>query len=337
MTEHKSKKKMAAAASKCKPKPKAKTKPAARLQVKPQAESQAELAARQAKPVTTGAVATGAEKGTRMHGRVMVVAGSDSCGGAGIQADIKTITALGGYAMTAITALTAQNTAGINGIVETPGGFIGKQMRLALKDIGADIIKIGMVPNEEAIEAVHYTYMEFAPDTPIILDPVMMAKGGHPLIDRDAIHLIRQHFLLHAALATPNIPETEVLTGMEIHSLDDMKHAAEIMVTLGCQAVLVKGGHLKDSQSEMVHDVLFDDSGIEVFEDPRVDTVHTHGTGCTLASAIAVSMAQGLTMREAVVRARAYVMQAILTAPGYGKGNGPLNHAHTVAPFHPER
>jgi len=275
-------------------------------------------------------------EGTRMQGRVMVVAGSDSGGGAGIQADIKTVTALGGYAMTAVTALTAQNTKGVNGIVETPAGFIGKQMRLVLKDIGADAIKIGMVPNEEAIEAVHYTYMEFAPDVPIVLDPVMMAKGGHPLIDRDAIHMVRQHFLLHAHIATPNIPEAEVLTGMEIHSLDDMKHAAEVMITLGCHRTLIKGGHFKDGESEMVYDVLFDDNGIEVFEDTRIDTPHTHGTGCTLASAIAVSLAQGLSMREAVIRARAYVRQAILTAPGFGKGHGPLNHAHTVAPFHPE-
>ena len=276
-------------------------------------------------------------RGTRMQGRVMIVAGSDSGGGAGIQADIKTVTALGGYAMTAVTALTAQNTEGVNGIVETQAGFIGKQMRLVLKDIGADVIKIGMVPNEESIEAVHYTYMEFAPDVPIVLDPVMMAKGGHPLIDRDAIHMVRQHFLLQCHVATPNIPEAEILTGMEIHSLDDMKHAAEVMITLGCQRTLIKGGHFKDGESEMVYDVLYDENGIEVFEDTRIDTPHTHGTGCTLASAIAVSLAQGMTLRDSVIRARAYVRQAILTAPGFGKGHGPLNHAHTVAPFHPER
>jgi hydroxymethylpyrimidine/phosphomethylpyrimidine kinase len=281
--------------------------------------------------------ATARPEGTRMQGRVMVVAGSDSGGGAGIQADIKTITALGGYAMTAVTALTAQNTEGVNGIVETPAGFIGKQMRLVLKDIGADVIKIGMVPNVEAIEAVHYTYREFAPDALIVLDPVMMAKGGHPLIDRDAIHMVRQHFLLQCHIATPNIPEAEVLTGMDIHDLDDMKHAAEVMITLGCQRTLIKGGHFKDGESAMVYDVLFDENGIEVFEDTRIDTPHTHGTGCTLASGIAVSMAQGMTLRDSIIRARAYVRQAILTAPGFGKGHGPLNHAHTVAPFHPER
>ncbi len=275
--------------------------------------------------------------GTRMQGRVMVVAGSDSGGGAGIQADIKTITALGGYAMTAVTALTAQNTEGVDGIVETPAGFIGKQMRLVLKDIGADAIKIGMVPSVEAIEAVHYTYREFAPEALIVLDPVMVAKGGHPLIDREAIHMVRQHFLLNCHIATPNIPEAEVLTGMEIHSLEDMKHAAEVMITLGCQRTLIKGGHFKDGDSPMVYDVLFDENGIEVFEDTRIDTPHTHGTGCTLASAIAVSLAQGMTLRDSIIRARAYVRQAILTAPGFGKGHGPLNHAHTVAPFHPER
>ncbi len=273
---------------------------------------------------------------TKLDGRILVVAGSDSSGGAGIQADIKTITALGGYAMTAVTALTAQNTEGVNGIVESTGGFVAKQMRLALKDIGADVIKIGMVPNEETIESVHYTYREFAPDIPIVLDPVMMAKGGHPLIDREAIHLVRQHFLLHAYIATPNIPEAEVLTGMEIHSLADMKHAAEIMITLGSQSVLVKGGHFEGEGNE-IYDVLFSEEGLEVFEDTRIDTPHTHGTGCTLASAIAVGLAQKMTLRDSVVRARAYVRQAILTAPGFGKGHGPLNHVHTVAPYHPEK
>jgi hydroxymethylpyrimidine/phosphomethylpyrimidine kinase len=280
------------------------------------------------------AVGEATGQGTRVDGRVLVVAGSDSGGGAGIQADIKAITALGGYAMTAVTALTAQNTEGVSGIVETTGGFVAKQMRLVLKDIGADVIKIGMVPNEETIESVHYTYTEFAPDIPIVLDPVMMAKGGHPLIDREAIHLVRQHFLLHAHVATPNIPEAEVLTGMEIRSLNDMKHAAEIMITLGCQSVLVKGGHF---EGDTLYDVLFSQDGLEVFEDTRIDTPHTHGTGCTLASAISVGLAQKMTLRDAVVRARAYVRQAILTAPGFGKGHGPLNHVHTVAPYHPEK
>jgi hydroxymethylpyrimidine/phosphomethylpyrimidine kinase len=280
------------------------------------------------------AVGEATGQGTRLEGRVLVVAGSDSGGGAGIQADIKAITALGGYAMTAVTALTAQNTEGVNGIIETTGGFVAKQMRLVLGDIGADVIKIGMVPNEETIESVHYTYREFAPDIPIVLDPVMMAKGGHPLIDRDAIHLVRQHFLLHAHIATPNIPEAEVLTGMEIRSLNDMKHAAEIMITLGCQSVLLKGGHF---EGETLYDVLFSEDGLEIFEDSRIDTPHTHGTGCTLASAIAVGLAQKMPLRDAVMRARAYVRQAILTAPGYGKGHGPLNHVHTVAPYHPEK
>jgi hydroxymethylpyrimidine/phosphomethylpyrimidine kinase len=280
------------------------------------------------------AVSEATGQGTKLDGRVLVVAGSDSGGGAGIQADIKAITALGGYAMTAVTALTAQNTEGVNGIVETTGGFVAKQMRLVLGDIGADVIKIGMVPNEETIESVHFTCREFAPDIPIVLDPVMMAKGGHPLIDRDAIHLVRQHFLLYAHIATPNIPEAEVLTGMEIRSLNDMKHAAEIMITLGCQSVLLKGGHF---EGETLYDVLFSEDGLEIFEDSRIDTPHTHGTGCTLASAIAVGLAQKMALRDAVVRARAYVRQAILTAPGYGKGHGPLNHVHTVAPYHPEK
>lgn len=284
------------------------------------------------RPLTRGGRARG--RGMRVDGRVLVVAGSDSGGGAGIQADIKTVTALGGYAMTAVTALTAQDTQGVNGVIETPGGFIAKQMRLVLQDIGADVIKIGMVPNAEAIEAVHYTYMEYAAEVPIVVDPVMVAKGGHPLIDRDAVHLVRQHFLLSARIATPNIPEAEVLTGMDIRSLEDMRHAAEIMMTLGCQAVLLKGGHLPGKD---IYDVLCDETGVEVFQDRRIETVHTHGTGCTLASAIATSLAQRLSLRDAVVRARTYVRNAILTAPGLGKGHGPLNHLHTVRSYHPER
>ena len=283
------------------------------------------------KSLTAASGGKNGSQGAGPNGRVLAIAGSDSGGGAGIQADIKTITALGGYAMTAVTALTAQNTEIIKGIVPTSGKFIDKQIRLVLKDIGADAIKIGMVPNEEAIEAVHYAYMEHAKGIPIVLDPVMYAKGGEPLVDRDAVHLIRQHFLLRATLVTPNIPETEVLTGMEIHSLDDMKHAAEIMATLGSQAVLVKGGHFKDDEN--VYDIIFDDQGMDVLGGKRIDSVHTHGTGCTLSSAIATSLAQGMSLRDSVARARAYVRKAIETAPGLGKGHGPLNHLHSITPF----
>ncbi len=154
---------------------------------------------------------------------------------------------------------------------------------------------------EEAIEAVHYTYMELARDTPIVLDPVMFAKGGETLVDRDSVHLMRQHFLLRASIVTPNVPEVEVLAGVEIRSLKELQHAAEIMITLGCPAVLVKGGHYP---GEKVYDVFYDQQGMEVFVQDRVDSVHTHGTGCTLASAIAVSLAQGLSLRDSVVRAR---------------------------------
>ena len=272
--------------------------------------------------------------GSRVDGRILVVAESDSGGGAGIQAVIKTITALGGYAMTAVTALTAQNTEGVNSRVESTPRFVEKQMAAVLKDIGADVIKVGMVPSVETIESVHYTYMEFAPDIPMVLDPVMIAKEGHALIDREAIHLLKQHFLLHARIATPNIPEAEALTGMEIHSLSDLERVAESMITLGCQSVLVKGGHF---DGNTIYDVLYSEDGLEVFEDPLIDTPHTRGTGCTLASAIAVGLAQRMTLRDAVVRARAYVRRAILTAPGFGKGRGPLNHGHTVGSFHPEK
>lgn len=300
--------------------------PAKKVQKKPLARKTAPVA----KPATvkkSGAGPATAAKETLTQGRVLVVSGSDSSGGAGIQADIKTVTALGGYALTALTALTAQNTEGVNGVIETPAGFIAKQMRLVLKDIGADVIKIGIVPNADAVEAVHYTYMEMAEGVPIVLDPVMLTDGGEPLADREAIHLVRQHFLLHAQIVTPNIPEAEILAGMEIRSLDDMKHAAEIMITLGSQAVLLKGGKFS---GEKVYDVLYDENGIEVFEAKRIKTMHTHGAGCTLSSAIAVSLAQKYSLRDAVVRARDYVRVAISTAPGFGKGHGPLNHAHTV-------
>lgn len=275
----------------------------------------------------------GTGQGTRINGRVLAVGASDSCGGSGVQADIKAITALGGYAMTAITTLTAQNTQGVNGTVDTTGGFVAKQMRMALKDIGADVVKIGLLVNEEIAETVHYTYREFAPDAPIVLDPVMMSKTGESLVHRETVHLIRQHFLLHATITTPNIYEAEILTGMEIHSLNDMKRAAELMVTLGCQGVLITGGHF---EGDSLYDVIFTEDGLEVLEEKIIDTPHTHGSGCTLASAIATGLAQGMTMTDAVARARQYVRNAILTAPGFGKGTGPMNHVHTVAPFHPE-
>ena len=263
-------------------------------------------------------------------GRVLVVAGSDSGGGAGIQADVKTVTALGGYAATAITALTAQNTVGVQGISEVAPDFVAQQMESVLSDIGADCIKTGMLHNAAVIEAVMDCYERLAPETPLVVDPVMVAKSGDALLEPEASQAFKARLILRATVLTPNLPEAEFLTGLTIASPEAMVEAAAMLVTLGPSAILLKGGHL-DHPS--VHDVLVSADGIEIFESPRIATVHTHGTGCTLASAIATGIAGGLGVRDSVVRARAYVAEAIATAPGLGRGHGPLNHGHTVPPF----
>ena len=262
-----------------------------------------------------------------MRGRVLIVAGSDSGGGAGIQGDIKTVTALTGYAATAITALTAQNTLGVFGIHPVPVEFIAQQMRLVLEDIGADAIKTGMLHSAEVINTVADVIEELGTDIPLVVDPVMVAKGGASLLDPDAGHALQRRLLPLAEVLTPNIPEAQVLSGMEILDIDDMRHAANLILSYGPQAVLIKGGHM---DGETVTDILVTNDGEEVFTSRRIETVHTHGTGCTLASAIATGLAQRLTLPEAVTRARNYVDQAIRQAPGFGKGHGPLNHAWTV-------
>jgi hydroxymethylpyrimidine/phosphomethylpyrimidine kinase len=262
-----------------------------------------------------------------MKGRVLIVAGSDSGGGAGIQADIKTVTMLDGYAATAITALTAQNTQGVFGVVPVEPDFIAQQMTLVLDDIGADAIKTGMLHSAAVIETVARVYATKAAGVPLVVDPVMVAKGGHPLIDADAVGALRRVLIAHAAVITPNLPEAETLAGATIRSLDDMQRAAGGLLTLGCKAVLLKGGHL---DGRFVHDVLATPGGVEVFTSPRIETRHTHGTGCTLASAIAVSLAQAMPLPLAVQRARSYVQHAIESAPGLGQGHGPLDHAHVL-------
>ena len=262
-----------------------------------------------------------------MKGRVLIVAGSDSGGGAGIQADIKAVTALNAYAATAITALTAQNTLGVFGIHPVPIEFIRQQIDLVLDDIGADAIKTGMLHSAEVIETVARAVREKAPKAPLVVDPVMVAKGGASLLDPTATGALRKHLLPLAAIITPNAPEAAELLGAPVDSLAGLERAAHALGKLGPKAVLVKGGHVA---GEIVRDALWSDGNLEVFESPRIDTTSTHGTGCTLASAIAAGLAQGLSMRDAVIRARAYVQEAIRTAPGLGKGHGPLNHAHTV-------
>jgi len=263
-----------------------------------------------------------------VKGRVLIVAGSDSGGGAGIQADIKTVTALGGYAATAITALTAQDTHGVHGVHTIPPAFIARQMSVVLGDIGADAIKTGMLHDSETIDAVCDVLDEEGEEIPLVVDPVMYAKGGHALLRMDAVATLKRRLIVRADLVTPNLPEAEALSGRTIRDAEEMRHAAQTMLTLGCRAVLLKGGHL---DGDRVFDVLATADDVHVFESPRIVSRSTHGTGCTLASAIATGLAQHMTLHSAVARARDYVRRAIETAPGFGTGHGPLNHAHTLA------
>jgi hydroxymethylpyrimidine/phosphomethylpyrimidine kinase len=265
-----------------------------------------------------------------LKGRVLVIAGSDSGGGAGIQADIKAITALGGFAMTAITALTAQNTEGVFGIHDVPADFLSRQIEVVLKDLGADCIKLGMLHRADIIDAVCDGLDKFAPNVPVVVDPVMVAKGGARLLEPSAQDALVRRIVPRAHVLTPNLPEAEALTGKSAPEAARAQELAEALLALGCHAALVKGGHRDD---EEVMDLLLEKGKNPVcFISKRIETRHTHGTGCTLASAIAVGIAQGLPLDQAVGRARAYVLEAIRTAPGYGSGHGPLNHTHTVKP-----
>ena len=264
---------------------------------------------------------------TLMKGRVLICAGSDSGGGAGIQADIKTVTALGGFATTAITALTAQNTMGVSSIIEVPINFLLEQIRVVLSDLGADCIKTGMLHNAQVIEAVSEAIEKDGGKKYLVVDPVMVAKGGHELLELSALHALKSHMIVRADLLTPNIPEAELLTGLEISDIDTMRRAAYAILEMGSKAVLLKGGHLK---GDTLTDILVTKDNEKIYSGPRLLTKHTHGTGCSMASAVAIGIAQGNTLEMAVQRAKAYVFTAIKTAPQFGKGHGPLNHAHTV-------
>ncbi|MEQ8282414.1 MAG: bifunctional hydroxymethylpyrimidine kinase/phosphomethylpyrimidine kinase [Parvibaculum sp.] len=259
---------------------------------------------------------------TSMQGRVLIVAGSDSGGGAGIQADIKSVTAMGGFAMTAVTAITVQNTLGVHGIHEVPVEIVRAQMKAVLEDIGADAVKTGMLHSAAMVEAVAAELGDHAEVPFLIVDPVMVAKGGASLLEGPAVAALKEVLIPLATLVTPNVPEAEVLTGRTIMDIDGQKAAADALLGLGCDAVLVKGGHLEGAT---LFDVLATQETMQTFSSPRIETRHTHGTGCTLASAIAVLLAQGFELSLAVETARDYVHEAIRTAPGFGQGNGPLN------------
>ncbi len=264
-----------------------------------------------------------------MIGRVLIIAGSDSGGGAGIQADLKAVTCLGGYAMTAITALTAQNTRGVHGIHEVPAEFIARQIQVVLNDIGADCVKIGMLHRPEVIHAVAETLAEVAPRVPVVVDPVMVAKGGAALLDDAAVATLKSVLLPMATLITPNLPEAAALTGLTLDDEESRIAAGRTLIEQGAGAVLMKGGH---GHGDTLLDLLIGPDGVRRFEGPRLITRHTHGTGCTLASAIATGLAEGLKLVAAVARARAYVRAAIEAAPGLGQGHGPLGHGHTLGP-----
>jgi hydroxymethylpyrimidine/phosphomethylpyrimidine kinase len=259
------------------------------------------------------------------RGRVLIIAGSDSGGGAGIQADIKAITALGGYAATAVTAVTVQNTRGVFGVHPIPLDVVAAQARVVLEDIGADALKTGMLGSSEVVALVAELLDEVA--APAVIDPVMVAKGGEPLLAAEAVEAVRSLLVPRAVLLTPNAPEAEALTGLTVDDEDGLRRAGERLLALGARAVLMKGGHLG---GERVVDLLMDGHGAHRFESARFPGGHTHGTGCTLASACAAGLAQGMTLSVAVERAHAYTAEAIRRAPGLGRGHGPLDHAWTL-------
>lgn len=256
-----------------------------------------------------------------MKGRVLIIAGSDSGGGAGIQGDIKTVSALGGYAMTAITAITVQNTCAVSDVYAVPTNIIASQIRVVMDDIGADAIKTGMLHDADVIQTVADILNQTAKNIPVIIDPVMISKSGNALLHANAITALKEKLLPIATLITPNIPEAESLLGGNI---TDPADAARALGKFGSKAVLLKGGH---SAGDEIIDTLWDGNAIHQWKNPRIHSRHTHGTGCTLASAITTGIAQNLTLNGSITRATEYVMGAIKHAPGYGKGHGPLNHS----------
>ena len=260
------------------------------------------------------------------NSKVLIVAGSDSSGGAGIQADIKTITALGSYAMTAITAITAQNTTGVKSIIAIPPKEISNQILFTAKDIKPDAIKIGMLHSAKVIESVIHS-LKIIKVKKIILDPVMVAKGGTKLIDDKAIKLLKEKLIKKVTLITPNIPEAEILTNININCKEDMIFAANKLLEIGANNVLIKGGHLR---SKIVQDIFVSKSDIKIFNSKRYNTINTHGTGCTLSSAITTFLSCGKPIKKSCELGIKYVSSSIRTNPKYGKGHGPINHLHTI-------
>lgn len=259
-----------------------------------------------------------------MTGRVLIVAGSDSSAGAGIQADLKTVMALGGYATTAVTALTAQSSLGVAGVLPVGPDFVRRQIEAVLGDIGADAVKTGMLVDAAVVETVADTLEALAPDLPLVVDPVIAASSGTALLDEPGMERLKRRLIARAAVVTPNVPEAAMLTGLTVADLDGMRRAADALLRLGAQAVVIKGGHLPGA---VLTDLVVTSRASFALEARRQRTRATHGTGCTYASAIATGLAQRLSLRAAVERAHAFVQQAIRNAPGLGGGRGPLGHA----------
>jgi hydroxymethylpyrimidine/phosphomethylpyrimidine kinase len=260
--------------------------------------------------------------------RILIVAGSDSGGGAGIQADIKTVTMLGGHAMTAITAITAQNTLGVEAVLPVPAELVLKQIDMVVDDLGVDAVKIGMIGSPATAKALAERLATL--DVPIVFDPVMVASSGAALADEATVAAFDRLSRV-ATVTTPNLPELEVLTMERIDTLSALEEAARRQALGTGRAVLAKGSHLP---GDTLTDVLAEPDGVLIrWESERIDTPHTHGTGCTLASGIACGLAEGLNLAQAIARARDYVRRAIRAAPGFGAGHGPMGHALGVVPF----
>ena len=260
------------------------------------------------------------------NSKVLIIAGSDSSGGAGIQADIKTVTSLGSYAMTAITAVTVQNTTGVKSIIAIPPKEISKQIEFTSEDIRPNAIKIGMLHSTKVIKSVIKSISKIK-ISKIVLDPVMVAKGGSRLIDNNAIKMIRNNLLKKVFLVTPNIPEAEILSCTKINSKEDMIYAANKLLKFGAKNVLIKGGHL---ESKKIYDVLVNRREIIIFNNKKYTTKNTHGTGCTLSSAIATYLSCGKLLKKSCELGIKYVNQAIRSNLNYGKGHGPVNHLNSI-------
>ena len=257
--------------------------------------------------------------------KVLIIAGSDSSGGAGIQADIKTVTSLGSYAMTAITAVTSQNTTGVQSITAIPPKEIFRQIVFTCSDIKPSSVKIGMLHSTAVINSVMKA-LNIIKIKKVILDPVMVAKGGARLINNEAIKLLRSKLIKKTFLITPNIPEAEILTNLKIKNKNHMIEAAQKLLKLGAKNVLIKGGHMS---SKIMQDILVNKKQIKIFKNKKIKTKNTHGTGCTLSSAIATYLSCGKLLNKACELGIKYVNEAISSRPNYGKGHGPINHLNT--------